>query len=86
MNTLDLLEAADFLLMNAEVLRRKACKGDVPGRKEPGTGEINYLNVFKSIHALGYKGILGMEHGWTKPGIDGMVEGFAQYRKADSWT
>lgn len=33
MNTLDLLEAADFLLMNAEVLRRKACKGDVPGRK-----------------------------------------------------
>ena len=60
--------------------------GDVPGRKEPGTGEINYQNVFKSIHALGYKGILGMEHGWTKPGIDGMVEGFAQYRKADSWT
>ena len=33
MNTLDLLEAADFLLMNAEVLRRKACKGGVPGRK-----------------------------------------------------
>lgn len=33
MNTLDLLEAADFLLMNAEVLRRKTSKGDVPGRK-----------------------------------------------------
>ena len=60
--------------------------GDVPGRKEPGTGEINYQNVFKAIHALGYKGILGMEHGWTKPGIGGMVDGFAQYRKADSWT
>ena len=25
--------------------------GDVPGRKEPGTGETNYQNVFKHIHA-----------------------------------
>ncbi len=33
MNTLDLRGAADFLLMNAEVLRRKASKGDIPGRK-----------------------------------------------------
>jgi hydroxypyruvate isomerase len=34
---------------------------DVPGRHEPGTGEINYRNVFKAIHKLGYKGILGLE-------------------------
>jgi len=34
---------------------------DVPGRHEPGTGEINYRNVFKAIHGLGYKGILGLE-------------------------
>ena len=34
---------------------------DVPGRHEPGTGEINYRNVFKAIHELGYKGILGLE-------------------------
>jgi hydroxypyruvate isomerase len=60
--------------------------GDVPGRKEPGTGEINYQNVFKAVHELGYQGIIGMEHGWTKPGIAGMVEGFAQYQKADGWT
>ena len=25
--------------------------GDVPGRKEPGTGEMNYQNIFKHIHA-----------------------------------
>ena len=60
--------------------------GDVPGRKEPGTGEINYQNVFKAVYELGYQGIIGMEHGWTKPGIAGMVEGFAQYQKADGWT
>ena len=34
---------------------------DVPGRHEPGTGEINYRNVFKAIYDLGFKGILGLE-------------------------
>ena len=33
MNTLDLNEAAHFLKMNPEVLRRKAKSGLVPGRK-----------------------------------------------------
>ena len=33
MNTLDLNEAASFLKMNPEVLRRKARAGQVPGRK-----------------------------------------------------
>lgn len=37
--------------------------GDNPGRNEPGTGEINYKNIFKYIHKKGFKGILGMEHG-----------------------
>ena len=37
--------------------------GDNPGRNEPGTGEINYRNVFKHIHAKGFTGVVGMEHG-----------------------
>ena len=41
--------------------------GDNPGRKEPTSGEINYLNVFKHIHQKGYTGILGMEHGNSMP-------------------
>ncbi|NNK76454.1 MAG: TIM barrel protein, partial [Maribacter sp.] len=41
--------------------------GDNPGRKEPTTGEINYTNVFKWIHEKGFNGILGMEHGNSKP-------------------
>ena len=36
---------------------------DVPGRHEPGTGEIDYRNVFKAIHELKFEGILGMELG-----------------------
>ena len=34
---------------------------DVPGRHEPGTGEINYCNVFKKIAELGYDKYVGLE-------------------------
>jgi hydroxypyruvate isomerase len=45
--------------------------GDNPGRKEPTTGEIDYRNVFAHLHAKGYQGIVGMEHGNSKPGKAG---------------
>lgn len=34
---------------------------DVPGRCEPGTGEINYRGVAKALKAMGYTGPVGME-------------------------
>lgn len=59
--------------------------GDNPGRKEPGTGEMNYRNIFKHIYNKGYKGVLGMEHGNAKPGKDGELELIKAYREADSF-
>ena len=59
--------------------------GDNPGRKEPGTGEINYNKVFKHIHAKGYKGILGMEHGNSIPGREGELAVIDAYRKNDNF-
>jgi hydroxypyruvate isomerase len=59
--------------------------GDNPGRKEPTTGEINYLNVFKYIYEKGYKGILGMEHGISKPGKEGERALIEAYRKVDNF-
>jgi hydroxypyruvate isomerase len=60
--------------------------GDVPGRKEPLTGEINYRNVFKAIHDKGYTGILGMEHGLSgKRGAAGMHKCFKAYEWCDKW-
>ena len=35
---------------------------DNPGRHEPGTGEINFDNVFKAIDAIGYDGWIGCEY------------------------
>jgi len=40
--------------------------GDVPGRKEPGTGEINYRNVFKAIRDTGYDGFVVFECGLSE--------------------
>ncbi|MGM7775567.1 TIM barrel protein [Arthrobacter sp. KNU-44] len=34
---------------------------DVPGRCEPGTGEINYSAVARALGAAGYEGTVGME-------------------------
>jgi hydroxypyruvate isomerase len=34
---------------------------DVPGRCEPGTGEINYANVAVALAEAGYQGVVGLE-------------------------
>ncbi len=34
---------------------------DVPGRHEPGTGEINYENIFRKLAELNYTGMVAME-------------------------
>ena len=59
--------------------------GDNPGRKEPTTGEINYKNVFKHIYEKGYTGILGMEHGNSKPGPEGEQAAIDAYVEVDSF-
>ncbi len=59
--------------------------GDVPGRKEPTTGEMNYLNIFKHIHTSGWEGILGMEHGNFHPGKEGESALIRAYRAVDNF-
>ncbi|MDC8005319.1 TIM barrel protein [Aureisphaera galaxeae] len=59
--------------------------GDNPGRKEPTTGEINYLNVFKYIHSRGFDGILGMEHGNSVEGKEGELRVIQAYKECDNF-
>jgi hydroxypyruvate isomerase len=59
--------------------------GDNPGRREPTTGEINYLNVFKYIHDRGFTGVVGMEHGKSKGGKEGEVALIEAYRQVDAF-
>jgi hydroxypyruvate isomerase len=59
--------------------------GDNPGRNEPTTGEINYLNLFRHIHSKSTQMILGMEHGNSKPGKEGERAVIEAYRKTDQF-
>jgi hydroxypyruvate isomerase len=34
---------------------------DVPGRCEPGTGEISYPAIARALHQAGYTGVVGLE-------------------------
>ena len=59
--------------------------GDNPGRNEPGTGEMNYKNIFKHIYNKGYRGVIGMEHGNAGKGEEGELALIKAYREADSF-
>jgi hydroxypyruvate isomerase len=50
---------------------------DVPGRHEPGTGEIGWEYVFRRIGELGYAGWIGCEY----VPLGGTVEGLAWRRR-----
>jgi hydroxypyruvate isomerase len=60
--------------------------GDNPGRKEPGTGEMNYRNLFRHIKGRGFDGVFGMEHGNARPGKEGEQALIDAYVAADSFS
>ena len=49
---------------------------DVPGRCEPGTGEIRYEAVARTLRELGYTGVVGME-AWASGDADAALDAFA---------
>jgi hydroxypyruvate isomerase len=53
---------------------------DVPGRHQPGTGEINYSNVFKALRDAGFQGYVGLEYAPTVPSEQAAAETLAMIR------
>ncbi|MGJ0203334.1 TIM barrel protein [Leucobacter sp. gxy201] len=49
---------------------------DVPGRCEPGTGEIRYEAVAAALRSLGYSGVIGVE-AWASGDPDIALDAFA---------
>lgn len=58
---------------------------DAPGRHEPGTGEINFRNVFKAIYDLGYEGFTTAEYHPTDSTFEDLkvVKALATFAGAD---
>ena len=50
---------------------------DVPGRCQPGTGEINFPAVARALHESGYAGVVGFE-GWAAGDDGAAVRAFRQ--------
>ncbi|MCH5518929.1 TIM barrel protein [Pseudomonas syringae] len=48
---------------------------DVPGRKEPGTGEIHYPAIARALFEMGFTGVVGLE-GWASSNSETALERF----------
>ncbi|QIM17606.1 TIM barrel protein [Leucobacter coleopterorum] len=48
---------------------------DVPGRCEPGTGEIRYEGVARALRDLGYEGVVGLE-AWASGDPEAALDAF----------
>ncbi|MEZ5980118.1 MAG: TIM barrel protein [Planctomycetota bacterium] len=57
--------------------------GDHPGRCEPTTGETEFGHVFRRLAERGYDGVIGMEHGNSRPGKEGERAVIDAYRSVD---
>lgn len=69
-NLIELIQRAGSAIGEIQV-------ADVPGRKEPGTGEIHYPAIAKALHAIGYSGVVGLE-GWASDDSELALERFRQ--------
>ena len=47
---------------------------DMPGRNEPGTGEIDWKRVVADLKDLGYVGALGLEYRPTLPALESLAK------------
>ena len=78
--------------MDGEVLNNlRACwdriaiiqVADMPGRLELGSGELNWVNILRTINGLGYTGLIELEHEVSQPGIAGEETVLANLRAID---
>jgi hydroxypyruvate isomerase len=79
--------------MDGEVLNNlRACwdkvaiiqVADMPGRLELGSGELNWVNILRTIKGLGYTGLIELEHEVSQPGIAGEETILSNLRAIDS--
>lgn len=74
-NLIELLRQCGDLIGEIQV-------ADVPGRCEPGTGEINYPAIARALRAVGYTGTIGLEAWASRAGTAGSEAALDAFRSA----
>ncbi len=59
---------------------------DNPGRHEPGTGELNYTNIFKAIAATDYDGYVATEFSPIDKSPEGKIRALNAVAACLDWT
>lgn len=59
------------ILDNLDIIEHLHCAG-CPGRGEPYLGELNYLNILRTVQAAGYQGCVGIEYNPTVDPSEGL--------------
>ena len=57
---------------------------DVPGRCEPGSGEVAWSAVARALDETGYDGVVALEAFASRPGTTGSDDALAAFREAFS--
>jgi len=55
---------------------------DNPGRNDPGTGEMNYQNIYKAIQKTGYSGYVAMEYLPLGDPVESLTKALNEFRTA----
>jgi len=55
---------------------------DNPGRHDPGTGELNYTNIYKAIQKTGFAGYVAMEYLPLGKQVDSLIKSVDGFRAA----
>ena len=56
---------------------------DVPGRHEPGTGELNFMHLFEVLDRIGYSGWVGAEYMPSLPRTEDTLGWYATWRQRE---
>jgi hydroxypyruvate isomerase len=57
---------------------------DIPNRLELGSGELNWVNIFRFLVNRGYTGLVELEHTLSRPGVEGEQDMLEKLRAIDA--
>lgn len=55
--------------------------GDAPGNKEPGTGNVAFVELLAQLREQQFNGIIGLDHGNSQASVEGEVAVLDGYRR-----